>query len=148
MTYREKAKMEHPELVNENEIGGVRGCPSDLTGEDSPCAYPDKPICNDVCGACWDREIPGTENKKEEKTMAKTKVELLEELENKKNEVEELRKQIENLEKYKKYAEMADELKAVHSAFMNSGFSDEQAFEMLGKIFDGVIKSGMNRGLF
>ena len=62
---------------------------------------------------------------------AKTKAELLEEIEQKNEEIKVLEKEVKNLEKYKQYEDMANELKAIHSAFVNSGFDDDQAFELL-----------------
>lgn len=73
-------------------------------------------------------------NNEKEKNMAttkKTKAELEKELENIKESKAELEKELKNLEKYKQYEECADELKALHTAFINSGFSDEQAFDLL-----------------
>lgn len=79
-----------------------------------------------------------------EKDMAKKKdltVEetLLQEIEEKEQELEELRKEIKDLERYKSYEDVADEIKAMHTAFMNSGFSDDQAFALLNKIMDTMI---------
>ena len=134
MTFREKLMMEHPDLVDHdgskedwNFGGGCAGCPDDFGYETKRC-YSDHCLETD-CAECWNRVIPGTEetqnnNNKGEKNMNKNKNELLEE-------IAELQKQVANLERYKQYAECADEMKAMHTAFMNSGFTNEQAFEML-----------------
>ena len=61
----------------------------------------------------------------------KTKAELLEELDELKVELANKEKEIKDLERYKKYEEAADEMKAMHDAMMNSGFTNEQAFQML-----------------
>lgn len=47
------------------------------------------------------------------------------------DEIEELKQQIANMEKYKMYKDMSNEVKMMHNAFKDSGFSDEQAFELL-----------------
>ena len=60
-------------------------------------------------------------------TTKKTKQQLL-------DEIEELKEEIRKLNKYEKYETFADETKAIHTALMNSGFTDEQAFELI-KIF-------------
>lgn len=77
-----------------------------------------------------------------EKNMAtkKTKTELMEELETIKEAKAELEKELKNLEKYKQYEDCADETKAIHTAFVNSGFSDAQAFELV-KMFISTAMS-------
>lgn len=63
MTCREKLKMEHPEKISPEHRGGCCGCPSGYN------YLPDPDECHDVadyCTKCWDREIPDTEEKKEE----------------------------------------------------------------------------------
>lgn len=71
-----------------------------------------------------------------EKNMAtkKTKAELEKELETIKESKAELEKELKNLEKYKQYEDCAEETKALHTAFVNAGFSDAQAF-ILMKMF-------------
>lgn len=69
-----------------------------------------------------------------------TKIELLEVIENKNNELRELHDQLDKLKKYEKYEEMADEFGAMKQAFMNSGFSDEQAFQLLREMIKPVIE--------
>ena len=57
MTCREKAKSEHPELVDDRFKGGVARCPGTygyLEDPDYCYNFWDKSRCN----RCWDREIP------------------------------------------------------------------------------------------
>jgi lipid A disaccharide synthetase len=61
----------------------------------------------------------------------KTKAELLEEITQKNSEIENLKKEIAILDKYKQYKDMADEFKAMHTALEVSGFTSEQAFDLL-----------------
>lgn len=68
-------------------------------------------------------------------TTKKTKQDLL-------DEIADLKQQIENMEKYKAYKNMSDELKMMHSAFKDSGFSDEQAFELLKVSITGAASMG------
>lgn len=61
----------------------------------------------------------------------KTKAELMEEIEQKNEEIKVLEKEVEMLEKYKQYKDMGDEMKAMHTALEVSGFSSEQAYDLL-----------------
>ena len=54
----------------------------------------------------------------------RTKDDLLEEM-------CELKKELANLERYKKYEESAGECAALMTAFKESGFTDDQAFELV-----------------
>ena len=60
MTYREKLQIEHPESIKTYCLGGCDGCPGDYD-------YEKKKSCIDAseksCRKCWDRVIPGTEDK-------------------------------------------------------------------------------------
>ena len=60
MTCREKLKLEHPECVNPDFVGGCRDCPSTYgyLGDSDKC---DGGRRDEVCRKCWDREIPGTQ---------------------------------------------------------------------------------------
>lgn len=63
MTCREKLMMEHPQIVDEDLIGGCLGCPSSYgyMGDPNHCNHGDEVIYDGVsCTKCWDREIPGT----------------------------------------------------------------------------------------
>lgn len=60
MTYREKLQKEHPGCINEYSLGGCDGCPYEYEYEkNKPCISTDE----EKCRKCWDREIPGTEDK-------------------------------------------------------------------------------------
>ena len=64
MTFREKLKKEHPDAINAGSWGGCVGCPVSYNYEEkipSTC-YPS----NESCTACWDGEMPGTEDVKPE----------------------------------------------------------------------------------
>ena len=61
----------------------------------------------------------------------KTKAELKEEIDQKNEEIKKLEEEIKLLEKYKQYKDMGDELKAMHTAFEVSGFSSDEAFDLL-----------------
>lgn len=57
MTYREKLKIEHPDMITMESDGGCKGCPEHY-GYCSPMS-PEE--CEHIsCQECWDREIPGT----------------------------------------------------------------------------------------
>lgn len=136
MTCREKLQLEHPEFVSDFYDGGCSGCPHEYGYLPIPDGCGSGGWDGITCTACWDREIPETENniKKENKTMANskmTKAELLEEIKIAEEHIHNMEGQLKNLEKYKQYEEAADELKAMHTALMNSGFTNEQAFDLL-----------------
>lgn len=61
----------------------------------------------------------------------KTRNELFEEIEQKNEELKNLKAEVEKLEQYKKYDDCANEVRAMYQSFVNSGFSEEQAFEIL-----------------
>lgn len=63
----------------------------------------------------------------------KTKQELM-------DEIKELNKQIENLKKYEEYKKAADEAKAIHIAFMDAGFTEEQAFDLIKTAMMACVK--------
>lgn len=133
MTYREKFHMEHPDRDSVNTLG--MGCPADYEHNTNCPEYSDGTVMS--CKNCWNREIP-EEKEKENKPMKKTKAMLEEELEQKKTEIEDLKKELENeikkTEKYKQFEECADDLKALQNSFINSGFSEKQAFTMVLQI--------------
>lgn len=130
MTAKEKLLMEHPDKRSTGHYGGVVGCPYDygylpIIPE---CEDDDWYPCEEHCTACWNREIPGTENYEKENenmtTTKKTKAELLEEIKN-------LQTEIDKLDKYRKYEEAADEMRALYDSFVNAGFTEDQAFELM-----------------
>lgn len=61
----------------------------------------------------------------------KTKNELLEEIEQKNEELKSLKSEVKKLENYRKYDDCANEIRTVYQSFVNSGFTEEQAFEIL-----------------
>ena len=69
----------------------------------------------------------------------KTKAMLLEEIEQKNQEIKDLEKEVKKLEKYKVYEDMATEMRAIHQSFVNAGFDDDQAMDLL--------KSSLNIGV-
>ena len=130
MTLIEKLRKEHPEEISCS--GSPMYCPTRY-------GYAECPLyCGDIeygsarkrCTDCWNREIP-EEKEKENKPMKKTKAMLEEELDQKKNEIEELKKELVKVEKYKQYDDMAGEIKAIYDSFVNAGFNNDQAYEIL-----------------
>lgn len=66
MTCREKLKQEYPDCVGHKYFGGCCGCPDDYGYMTAPINW-----CNsNSCEACWDREIPETEQTVEAKAPA------------------------------------------------------------------------------
>lgn len=56
MTFRERLRKDHPELVNEKFEGGCSGCPNDFDYEGrSECER-----VSGICRVCWDREMSKT----------------------------------------------------------------------------------------
>ena len=136
MTCKEKLIAEHPELTEEgiDYVIKERHCPSDYGYLDEPryCV-----VEHSTCVKCWDREIPETtdtvcldpkdttEKEKEDMPITrKTEAELVEE-------INALKKDLEEVKNVKQYEEWAIQIKAVHSALMNAGFTDTQAFELI-----------------
>lgn len=70
-----------------------------------------------------------------------TKEDLLEIIREKERDIANLHAEIDKLEKYSAFQEGADATKALHTAFMNSGFSDEQAFKLVEMMMGSIIKS-------
>lgn len=148
MTCLEKLKQEKREVILA-EDGYPDSCPSAYGYLDDP---DDWCLCS-KCVECWDREIPETETiiKKEKENMPisvtkMTKAQLIEEIQHANEHVSELEKELKNMEKYKQYEDCADEIKAMHTAFMNSGFTDEQAFELIKTAMQVVGPAAM-RGM-
>ena len=62
MTFRERLQKKHPRCINEDCLGGCDGCPYEYGYEKKK-----EEICkvsDEECRKCWDRVIPGTEEKK------------------------------------------------------------------------------------
>ena len=149
MTCRERLQMEYPDKISPGSPGGCYACPITY-------GYLKRPeYCKDIsnltggrCEECWDREIPGTEEIKKENDIMpthdinvntkRTKAELIEEIHHAHEHIREMKAKLKNLERYKQYEDMADEMKALHTAFMNSGFSDEQAFDLMKTMLNTV----------
>lgn len=154
MTFREKLRREHPELRSTSVM--AVGCPHHYGYETKDgCSVYDGKACS--CAECWDREIPGTENIKKENdimpvnainadTRKMTKADMIKEIEYAHNHIREMESQLKNLERYKQYENAADELKALHTAFMNSGFTNEQAFDLLKTITQATVPAAL-RGM-
>lgn len=70
-----------------------------------------------------------------------TKEELLRIIKEKESDIASLHAEIDKLEKYSVLQEGADATKALYTAFMNSGFSDEQAFKLVELMMGSIIKS-------
>lgn len=62
---------------------------------------------------------------------APTEEDYKQQLADAKAKAEELQKKIETFERYKQYEEMADELAAMKNAYIQAGFSKEEAFQLL-----------------
>ena len=65
---------------------------------------------------------------------------ILKAIEEKRKEIDDLHKELDRLEKYKQYDDTADEFKAMHTSFMNAGFSDDQAFALMQSIIITLLK--------
>ena len=149
MTCREKLMLECPDKVDSRWSGGCYSCPHTY-------GYLPYYDCSNDCDECWNREIPGTENVKKENdimpthtinvTTKKTKAELVEEIRHAHEHIHQMENQIKNLERYKQYENMANEMKAMHTAFMNSGFSDEQAYDLMKTLINTVAPAAL-RGM-
>lgn len=61
------------------------------------------------------------------------------EIRKKASEIDALKKEIEKLEKYKQYDEATAESKAVMDSFVRSGFTEEQAFDMVKTMFIAIF---------
>ena len=137
MTFREKLEKEHPWNIGREYQGGCKLCPATygydtLENQAIACSDERYPVGEYRCRVCWNREIPGTEEKeKENKPMKKTKAMLEEELDQKRAEIEELKKELVKAEKYKQYDDAAGEMKAMYDSFVNAGFNDDRAFTIL-----------------
>lgn len=68
----------------------------------------------------------------------KTKEDLMDDIRRKNHEISELKEKVKNLERYEKYDEMADETKAIYDSFIRSGFTEDQAFTLLGQFINAA----------
>ena len=131
MTALEKLKKEHPDEMNS--FGRPIYCPTKYGYAEYPfyCEDNEYGDAHERCTDCWNREISEEKEEKENKPMKKTKAMLEEELEQKRDEIEELKKELVKVEKYKQYDDMAGEIKAIYDSFVNAGFNNDQAYEIL-----------------
>lgn len=152
MTCIEHLKQKYPTWADDQIRDFTRSyCPWEV-GID----YPPERVCrHSRCSECWDTDIPEPKkNKKENEIMPThdinrtkmTKAELIEEIKMAHEHICEMEDQIKNLERYKQYEDMANELKAMHTAFMNSGFSDEQAYDLLKTMTQATVPAAL-RGM-
>lgn len=66
MTFKEKLKLEHPDMIDSRCGGGCYGCPCRYgyeAVEKGLCRTEDRGSLEDRCTRCWNRTIPGTEPK-------------------------------------------------------------------------------------
>lgn len=111
--------------------------------------------CNNIsCKECWEQSgvelvVEETEDfEKENKKMAvKRNLTAEEVIENLQKQVAELQEEQKKLEKYKSYRDTADEIAAMRSAFVEAGFSDEEAFTLVSGMVDKVINAAVRRYL-
>ena len=90
-----------------------------------------------VCTHCYDHNKwrPNEDKKMSESLIKddnyvvkrKTKAQLMEELERKNNEIAELKKELERSTNYEQYLDAAKEMRSMVDAFVESGFTEEQA---------------------
>lgn len=86
-----------------------------------------------------------------EAIMSSPKAVLESELERKRQEIaaaneeiEHLRKEMQRLEKIKGYDDMSKDIKDIHDSLMKSGFSDEQAFQLVMEMIYSVNSAARN----
>ena len=84
---------------------------------------------------------------KEYKITSLRLADLEKELEAIKESKAELEKELKNLEKYKQYEDCAEETKAVHTAFVNAGFSNEQAFELMKMLVQTAMSQNFTKAV-
>lgn len=137
MTCIERLRQKYPEWTDDQIVVFTRSyCPFEV-GID----YPPERVCrHSRCSECWDTDIPEPKKiKKENEIMPThainarevTKEDLIREIEAAHNHIQEMEKRMRSLDKYNQYKEAGDEIKAMHVAFVDAGFSDDQAFELI-----------------
>lgn len=75
----------------------------------------------------------------------KTKTELLEEIKTKNEEIQDLKNEVKKLERFKQYEAMTDEMAALRDSFVNSGFTKEEAFELVKNIISNAVLNQLNK---
>jgi hypothetical protein len=149
MTCTEHLRQRFPEWTDDQIHDYTRSyCPWEV-GID----YPPEKVCrHSRCSECWGTDIPEPKKiKKEKKTMPThdinarevTKEDLIREIEAAHNHIQEMEKRMRNLDKYNQYKEAGEEIKAMHVAFVDAGFSDEQAFELIKTSIQAAMPSVM-----
>lgn len=144
MTFREKfGKEGHPRCpgFTAKDIQNAMFCPLDLGYEQVKVPCPKDEFGAIDCDACWNREMPKTKpaeilnkiTEEESKKMNETTQKSVEEL---KKEIVALQEQLKRNEEYAQLEKAARQIKMAHDAFMNAGFTSEQAFEILKLAFD------------
>ena len=68
-----------------------------------------------------------------------------ERIERDKLDIKALKEEIAGLEKYKQYRDAADEVKSIHKAFMDAGFTDDQAFALINTALAASVKTSLFR---
>lgn len=143
MTCLEKYMQEHPNVPKERILTVY--CPNGtgmMYEMDEP-EYCPQENGTPECVKCWNREFIDTKPVNEERNIPMTKEQMLEEIEKANATIHEMENRLKNLERYKAYEDMADEMKAMHTAFMNSGFSDEQAYDLMKTILNMAVPALM-----
>lgn len=93
--------------------------------------------------------LPSNEGaEKEDKKMAetrKTKAQLMEELEQKNAEIAELKKELERSANYEQYLDAAKETRSMVDAFVESGFTEEQAITIVTSMIGQATRQRLIR---
>ena len=134
-------KEEKAEFISDN-------CPEGYGGDETIG-------CGEVsCVECWEKSgiklvVEETEDTEEEnKEMAvKLNKTVEEQIMDLQAMVAELKEEQKKLEKYKSYKDTADEIAAMRSAFVDAGFSDDEAFTLVSGMVDKVIGAAIKRYL-
>lgn len=124
MTFKEKYLQDHPDDSERIDSVIHMYCPDDFGYEEYQGCCSVTIEGSDRCIKCWDREMPGTENKKESNNMRKTKAELEQEL-------MDIRKELESVKRIDNYKDAACELKACMDALIEQGFTREEAMTVI-----------------
>lgn len=102
-----------------------------------------------ACSALFNEhsEQATDKDKKEEKKMdnRKTKAQLMEELEQKNAEIAELKKELERSANYEQYLDAAKEMRSMVDAFVESGFTEEQAIAIVTGVIGQAARQSIIR---
>ena len=72
--------------------------------------------------------------------MKKTKTELLEEIDAKNQEIRDLKDKVKKMERFEVYLDGANELAAVRDAYVEAGFTKDEAFQLAKETLHVVAK--------